>query len=243
MKFHNFYLEKYCIIEFRVVKYAKCVVKFISVTLVCDCRSGVAAYMIQFLAEKTAHYLAKDCETADVEVLQYGYYLAYQEWLVRLLALLVALPFGLFFHVLVSIITFNLIRRCAMGAHAKYPIVCRIITYTVWFGPAVLSVFFAFRLTPVIYIGLFLFAVFSLLMYAPAETNVKKVPNEPMRKRLKREAVAWMSLLFFVAVILQNVMPDISFVIVTTVVLACCMVHPWMYWINGFDPNTREVRE
>jgi len=198
--------------------------------------------MIQFLAEKTAHYLAKDCETADIEVLQYGYYIAYQEWLVRLFALLVALPFGLFFHVLVSIIAFNIIRRCAMGTHAKYPIVCRIITYTVWFGPAVLSGFFLLRLTPIMYIGLYMFCILSLILYAPAETDVKKVPSEQMRKRLKLEALAWTSLLFVIAALVQGLFAEISFVAVVTVALACCMVHPWMYWVNGFDPVTREVR-
>lgn len=198
--------------------------------------------MIQFLAERTAQYLAKDCEDADVEVLTYGYYIAYQEWLVRIFALIAALPFGLFFHVLVSIISFNLIRRCALGTHAKHPIVCKIITYTVWFGPAVLADFFALRLMLITYVALYIFSIISLLLYAPAETDVKKIPNEQIRKRLKLEAVAWMSLLFLSAVFAEGFFPEISYVIVVTVVLACCMVHPWMYWINGFDPNTREAR-
>jgi|GEM_PF-6242504 len=73
--------------------------------------------------------------------------------------LLVALPFGLFFHVLASIIAFNLIRRCALGAHAKCPIVCRIITYIVAFVPAVLAEFLHIRLTPVSFAALFIFGV------------------------------------------------------------------------------------
>ncbi|MCL2398960.1 MAG: accessory gene regulator B family protein [Defluviitaleaceae bacterium] len=198
--------------------------------------------MIQFLAEKTANYLAKDCETTDVEVLKYGYYLLYQEWLVKIGALLIALPFGLFFHVLTSIVAFILIRRCAMGAHAKYPIVCRIVTYTIWFGPAILSEFFFFRLTIIHYVGLYIFGAVSLFLYAPAETDVKKVPNQQMRKHLKIEAIAWLSFLFLVAAVIQGIFPATSFIIVTTATLACCMVHPWMYWINGFDPVTREVR-
>jgi len=198
--------------------------------------------MIQFLAQKTAHYLAKDCETADVDVLTYGYYLLYQEWLLRIFALLIALPFGLFFHVLTSIISFNLIRRCALGAHAKYPIVCRITTYTIWFGPAVLAVFFSLGLNIFAYLIMYMFCIVSLLLYAPAETDVKKVPNPIKRKRLKFEAILWMSLLFLLAIFMQGLIPAISFVIVVTVVLACCMVHPWVYRVNGYDPVTREMR-
>jgi len=198
--------------------------------------------MIQFLARKTAHYLSKDCDTADVEVLEYGYYLIYQEWFVRIGALLLALPFGLFFHVLASLVAFNLIRRCAMGAHAKYPIVCRIITYTVLFGPGVLSGILGFRLTVIAYVGLYIFGIVSLLLYAPAETDVKKVPDLRVRKRLRVEAVVTLSLLFLVAVLLHSSRSDISFVIVVAAVLACCMVHPWVYWVNGFDPITREIR-
>jgi len=199
--------------------------------------------MTQFLAEKTAIYLAKDCETADVEVLTYGYYVLYQEWLVRAGLLLLALPFGLFFHVLASIIAFNLIRRCALGTHAKYPIVCRIITFIVTFVPAILAEYFGFRLTIVSFIGLCIFGIVSLLLYAPAETDVKKVRCPQKRKQLKLEAVAWLSFLFLVAALIQGLLPALSFVIVATSVLACCMVHPWMYRINGFDPVTKEVRE
>lgn len=198
--------------------------------------------MIQFLAEKTALYLAKDCADADVEVLKYGYYLLYQEWIVKFGALLVAIPFGLFFHVLVAIVAFILIRRCAIGAHAKYPIVCRIITYTVWFGPAVLAGIFSFRFTLIHFIGLYVFGIISLLLYAPAETEVKKVPTPQMHKRLKLESIVWLSFLFIVAVVIQGMLPDIAFVITATATLACCMVHPWMYWVNGFDPVTRESR-
>ena len=198
--------------------------------------------MIQFLANKTAFYLAKDCETADEEVLAYGYYLLYQEWLVRICALLIALPFGLFFHVFTSIIVFNLIRQCAMGAHAKYPIVCRIFTYTIWFGPAILSEFVHLRLSSIHYIALYIFGAVLLFLYAPAETDVKKVPNPQKRKRLKLEAIAWLTLLFFIAAFIQGLLPVKSVVIVVTALMACCMVHPWMYWINGFDPVTREVR-
>jgi len=198
--------------------------------------------MIQFLAEKTARYLAKDCKGADVEVLTYGYYLFYQEWLIIAAALLAAVPFGLFFHVLTSFIAFNLIRRRAMGAHAKYPIVCRIISYTIWFSPAILAVIFSFRLTPLVSAGLYIFGVVSLLIYAPSETDVVKVRCPQKRKRFKLEAIAWLSALFLSAILAQGLFPDISFVIVVTVTLTCCMVHPWMYWINGFDPVTKEVR-
>ena len=198
--------------------------------------------MIQFLAERTAYYLAKDCESADVEVLTYGYYLMYQDWFVRLGALLIALPFGLFFHVLAAVVAFGLIRRCAMGAHAKYPIVCKIITCTIWFGPAVLAGIFHFRLTISVYIVMYIFGVASLLLYAPAETDMKKVPDLQKRKTLKKEAVVWLSAVFLVAALAQGMLPEISFVLAATAVLACCMVHPWMYWINGFDPVTRELR-
>jgi len=198
--------------------------------------------MIQFLAKKTACYLAKDCDIADVEVLTYGYYILYQEWIVRIGMLLVALSFGLFFHVLTSIIVFNLIRRSAMGSHAKYPILCRIITYTVAFGPAILAVYFALRLTAVPLTVLYAFSVVSLLLYAPAETDVKKVNCPIERKQLKKEAVVWLTVLFLIAVLINGLLPEISFVIVATAVAACCMTHPWMYWINGFDPVTKEVR-
>lgn len=198
--------------------------------------------MIQFLSERTARYLAKDNDTVDIEVLTYGCYLFYQEWIIRIVMLLVALPFGLFFHVLASIIAFTLIRRCAMGAHARYPIVCKIMMSFVVFTPAILAEFFHISFTPVAFVVMYIFGLVSLLLYAPAETDVKKVRDLQQRKRLKLESIAWLSALFLASVLLQGILPAISFAIVATAILACCFVHPWMYIVNGFDPITREER-
>ena len=82
-----------------------------------------------------------------------------------------------------------------------------------------------------------------LLLYAPAETDVKKVRDPHKRKRMKIEAIAWLSILFSVAALVQSRLPAMSFVIVATVVSACLFVHPWMYSLNGFDPVTREARK
>jgi len=199
--------------------------------------------MVQFLAKKTALYLAKDDETADVEVLTYGCYLIYQEWFVRVVMLLAALPFGLFFHVLAGIISFTLVRRCAMGAHARHPTICLFTTVVVVYGPAVLAEQFSLGFMLIPFVGLYIFGIVLLLLYAPAETDVKKVPDPRERKRLKIESIVWLSVCFLVAAVLQNWFAAIAFVVATSAALACCFVHPWMYSINGFDPVTKEERE
>jgi len=199
--------------------------------------------MIQLLAEKTARFLAKDDENADVEVLTYGYYMFYQQWLVIIVILLLSLLVGLFFAVLASIITFMVLRGCACGTHATHPVICRIVVFAVAFIPAVLAEVYAVKLVTVIFAVLYLLSVVLLVLYAPGDTDVRKIHDPHIRKRMKIESIVWVSVFFLVAVLLQSRFPSIAFVMATTAFITCCLVHPVAYWLFGFDPKTKEARK
>ena len=200
--------------------------------------------MIKFLSERTARYLASDDENADIEVLAYGYYVIYQQWVVSLVLLLMAIPFGLFFHVLASLATSMTLRAHACGAHANHALVCKIAAFALAFIPSIISVVFAVSLMPVVVVLLYLFAVALLAKYAPGDTNITKVRDPALRKRMKLKAIVWLTIFFFVAaVFLQARYPAIAFVVMTTAVLTSCFVHPWVYWLFGFDPVTKEARK
>jgi len=198
--------------------------------------------MVQFLSEKTAQYLAKDDESADVEVLTYGYYIFYQQWLVALLILLLSLPFGLFFPVLASLVTSMVLRGCVCGTHATHPLICKITAFVLAFAPAILAEFFDLRLGLFVLVAMYLFSIVLLIKYAPGDTDVKKVPANK-RKRMKIESIIWVSLFFLAAIILQDIFPAVAFVVPLTALITCCFVHPVAYSLFGFDPVTKEARK
>jgi len=198
--------------------------------------------MIQFLSEKTARYLAKDDEEADLEILTYGYYMFYQQWLVLFLILAVALPFGLFFPVLASLVTSMVLRGSVCGTHATHPLICKIAAFALAFTPAILAEFFGLRLTPIAIAVMIVFSVALVIKYAPGDTDVKKI-SPSKRRGMKIESIIWVSVFFLAAVLLRGIFPVIAFVIATTAMITCCFVHPVAYWLFGFDPVTKEARK
>jgi len=197
--------------------------------------------MIQFLADKTASYLAKGDDPADVEVIAYGYYIFYQQWLMTLAILLVALPFGWFFSILASLVTSLAMRGCVCGTHATHPLVCKIASFAVAFTPVILAEVFALRIVPVAAIIMYVLGAVMILKYAPGDTDVKKIHNPDIRKSMKIQAMVRLSVFFVVAMLINGRFPEIAFVIATTAFIACCFVHPWAYRLFGFDPVTKEA--
>ena len=199
--------------------------------------------MIQYLSEKTAKWLAEGDDPADIEVIAYGYYMFYQQWLVTIGILLIALPFGLFPLVLTSLVTFMVLRGYIAGTHATHPLICKAFTFGLAFTPAVLATFFAVRLPLPAVLALYLLSIAILVKYAPGDTDVKKIHNPQIRKQMKMKSVVCTSMFFLAAALLHGRFPMFSFVIATTAFIASSMVHPVMYWLFGFDPVTKEARK
>ena len=197
--------------------------------------------MIQFLSQKTAQYLAKGESNSDIEVLTYGYYMFYQQWLVIFLILLVAIPFGLFFLVLTSLMTSMVLRGCVCGTHATHPLICKVVVFILAFAPAILADVFTLRLIPATVVIMYLFSAALLIKYAPGDTDVRKI-HPSKRKRMKIESVIWMTAFFLATLILQGIFPEVAFVVAVTTLITCCFVHPVAYWLFGFDPVTKEAK-
>ncbi|MCL2857078.1 MAG: accessory gene regulator B family protein [Oscillospiraceae bacterium] len=197
--------------------------------------------MIQFLADRTAQYLAKDDDPADIEVIAYGYYMFYQQWLITIAILLVSLPFGWFFPVLAAVTTTMVLRGCVAGTHATHPLTCKIAAFSMSFIPVILAEVFGLTVVPIAILVMYLLCVALIVKYAPGDTDVKKIKDPLIRKSMKIRSMVWVSA-FFAAVIISNgVFPEISFVIAVSALVTCFMVHPLAYRLFGFDPVTKEA--
>lgn len=197
--------------------------------------------MVHYLANKTAHFLAKDDDPEDIEVIAYGYYMFYQQWLVTIAILLTGWAFGVFFPVLASLIVFMTLRGCVRGTHATHPLICRVATFAMVFAPVVLSVVLGVRLLPVLAVMLYLACIAMLIKYAPGDTDVQKFRDPRVRKQMKIQSIVWVSVFFLAAVLLNGHFPEISLVVAVAAFLTCGFVHPLAYRAFGFDPVTKEA--
>lgn len=199
--------------------------------------------MIKYLSEKTAWYLAKDDEVEDIEVVAYGYYMFYQQWLVMLGILVIAWWLGFILPVMASLMVSMPIRSRACGAHANHPLVCKVVSFMVAFIPVLLASTFHLRLTYIFIAVVYLLSIALLARYAPSDTDVKKISNPTTRKHMKLESIVLVTIFFVIAIIIQYIFPLVAFVIVATALITCGFVHPWAYSLLGFDPVTKEARK
>jgi accessory gene regulator B len=185
------------------------------------------------LAGKTAAYIVKNDPSADYEVLEYGYDILFQEISVTILTLLLALPFGLFVHVAISLATYNVLRLYAGGLHAKHRIVCIVTSIVIMFGPSVLFAKLGVSLPIAAILALYLLNLVLLLLYAPADTEAKPIQDRQTRKRMKMASVSWLTIIYCLALILHGRFPDYSAVLAAMPFIVCCFAHPLAYWLYG----------
>lgn len=194
--------------------------------------------MIKRLSEMTAQYIVRDDAAADYEILAYGYELIYQEIVIILLSLLLALPFGLLPHVLTGICTFHLLRKYAGGSHAAHRIVCTIVSTAIVYGPSFFFVKTGVRLSFAVYMVMFAVDLLLLLLYAPADTEVKPVQTIEKRNYLKRASIFVLIALFVAACLLSGRFPQYAAIIAVTATLVCLFTHPLIYRLLGCKKST-----
>ena len=189
--------------------------------------------MIKYLAQAIASYTVKHDNSADFEVLVYGYELLLQRFFVVGIALVAALPLGLFFHVLTAEIVYSMMRGCTGGLHAKYRWLCMAVSVLIQFGPAFLTAKAGVYIEPWGIVACFAANVALLLLYAPADTEAMPIYNPVRRKKLKIQGLIYLAAFFFIAAAIYSFLPEISFILVVTPTIACCFTHPAAYWLFG----------
>lgn len=189
--------------------------------------------MIKYLSERIATCVCKNDEDADVEVVAYGFDIFLQEAGVILLALLLALPFGLLLPVAVSIVAYKLLRRYAGGTHAAHRIACMITSILVAFGPALVFARTSLRIPLPVLAALCVLDLILLYRYAPADTDTRPVRNPDTRRRMRLIALVTMAAYTVVALALNFWRPDYASLLVTIATAVCCTTHPAAYRLYG----------
>ena len=184
--------------------------------------------MIQFLANRMADYVVKNDETANQEVLSYGFQLLLMAFVTYAVVLISAYILGVFREMLIAIGAYILMRTAVGGCHANSRTVC-LITYS---GILYSSIFLAGVLTLSWYVilALYLVNIALLVLYAPGDTD-----QQPMvRWRLTRKicGLIFLSCLFVLSLILQDMRMETNILLFVSTA-TCILLHPYIYKIYG----------
>lgn len=198
--------------------------------------------MIKRLAEKTAAYVVKNDDTADLETLAYGFDILYQELSVILISFVISIPFGVPFHVLATNLVFKALRTYAGGPHANRRIVCTVSTVLAMFGPALLFGRLGITLRPLTIMLLSVFSFVMISIYAPADTETRPVRSPGKRRKMKLAALMLVVVFTAAALLLNDKAPSYAAILAVIPAVIGCNTHPAMYWMFGCE-KSKQVME
>ena len=189
--------------------------------------------MVRYLSRKMTNYIVSKSDTADYDVIFYGYELLFQELLVILIALLLALVFDILGLVVIAIISHDILRNFAGGPHAKYRAICIMMSIIIIFGPALIVSLTGQTLGAISLLTIGIVDIGFLSKYAPADTAEKPISSRENRVRLRRYSIIIMAIYVLLGELLLNIAPSISTVLIMTPSFVCLFSHPIAYRLLG----------
>jgi len=184
--------------------------------------------MIQILADNIAKFIVKNDDTADYEVLAYGYGLIVSGVVNYTVILVSALLFGVIVEMLIALAVFITMRLTVGGAHANSRAVC----FIVHSASLYLSIILAFVITPgiVMIVALYLVNMVLLILYAPSDTADQPIVKRRTARKIL--GIIFLSLFFSGSVIWHDMRIESNIVILLST-LTCIMLHPLIYRVFG----------
>ena len=184
--------------------------------------------MIQVLANRMASYVAKNDDTADQEILAYGYSLIIMAIVTYTTVIASAFLFGVLKEMIIAICIFVVMRTAIGGCHANHRAVC-LITYS---GMLYLCIVLAGTIIFSWYVVFVLYAinVVLLTLYAPGDTV-----EQPMVKyRFMRKifGLILISCIFALYIFFGNMHTEINILLLVST-STCVLLHPYIYRIYG----------
>jgi len=188
--------------------------------------------LIQSLANRLANYVVKNDETANQEVLSYGFQLLLMAFITYAVVLISAYLLGVFKEMLIAIATYILMRTTIGGCHANSRTVC-LITYS-----AILysSIFLADALILSWYVILVLYFinVILLFLYAPGDTIQQPIVQRRFIRKIL--GLVFLSCLFALSLVFQDMRIETNILLFVSTA-TCILLHPYIYKAYGCEKS------
>lgn len=168
----------------------------------------------------------KDYSKEDIDKLRYGLEGIYLTFYKMIIILLVAFLLHILKEVLIFLIIFNIIRYPAFGFHANTSLECLIISLICVVGIPFLLLRIDLNLYTKILIDLI--CVIQFILYAPADTVKRPLPNKKKRKIRKICAIICCILYSIISIIFNNYISDL---LIAAIIVETIMINPLIYKI------------
>ena len=184
--------------------------------------------MIQALANRVAEFVVNNDDTADYEVLAYGYGLIVWGIFNYTIIIASAAFLGVICEMFAAIAVYITMRSTIGGVHASNRAIC-LATYA---GILYFSIFISpiLNLSVIAIAALFLTNVILLILYAPSDTAEQPI----VKRRLLRKILGILILTaFFSFSIFSDNMQIVANIMLLIPTFTCLFLHPLIYRILG----------
>jgi accessory gene regulator B len=189
------------------------------------------------LSRKLAGYVVKNDETADYEVIQYGFELLLQEYITLIAALALSIPFGLFLSVLLAILVFSPCRVIMGGAHAQTRLICISTYFVLIYGSCIGARFITLPLFA--YIALYIVCIILAIAYVPADTQ--EMPYIGDKTKRKLFACACLTVYYAIALLIRGRFPSYAVIIALLTTIVAVFTHPIIYRLYGCEKSSEAL--
>lgn len=128
-------------------------------------------------------------------------------------------------YAILSIIVFTAMRRYSFGLHASSSIVCTVVSSILFIATAAMGKYNPLTKEFTVLIGLI--SILGIAKYAPADTKAHPLIGEALRRKLKSKAINVTSIIYCIALILNN--NEITTIVVLTAFIQSLIINPIMY--------------
>ena len=189
--------------------------------------------MIQALADGMARYVVKNDETADQEVLAYGYGLLIMAASTYFAVITSALLLGVFREMIIAMGVYMLMRTTIGGCHANHRVIC-FVSYS---GVLYLSIVLAGFVTVSwqIAIALYLVNVMLIVLFAPGDTAEQPIVKNRFLRRIT--GVIFITCLFSTYIFFSHMQTEVNIAMFVST-STCVFLHPLVYKAYGCERST-----
>lgn len=197
------------------------------------------------LSNKLCAYIKRcDPTKSDIELdeIMYGFDALFMNLDKFIVFIAIGYIFHVTLHMLIAIVTYGLLRLFAFGVHAKNKIQCFIISFFIFIPNLVISenlkLGFSMRTS------LFIIAFVLILIYAPADTELRPLPNEKIRKKFKSLSAIYATLIYILSIKIFDNSP-IGSIMILSIFFESILITPLIYKIlkrryDNYETYTNE---
>lgn len=183
--------------------------------------------MKEFCLNKLSFFITqyKDYTEEEMEKLKFGLEGLYLTVTKAFIILFISFLLGILKETLIVLIFFNILRFTGFGFHAKKSNQCLILSIILFsFLP---YLFLNFTVHTWIQRIIIIIVFTTFLLYAPADTEKRPLPNK--KKRLIRKVCTLITASFYIGVIFFIHNEYLTSILLTSLVIEAIMVHPLTY--------------